>query len=184
MLIHLFGSPSSWGLGAGSDSSLQASSCTCELKWSGGGQRQYCGGKGGKRILHLWTTECRVWSIVLVCMLAQSYTTIASYHSKTIQLYHTLSLFHPGLTCNDIAITIILLHCSWATCNNGSPSYTKNLYTLRIILNYHLYSHDYQPGFSRLLMQQLSQSNVPKCLGWWIDRRSNIFGMVGCIPVM
>lgn len=53
MLIHLFGFPSSGGLGAGYDSSPQASSCTCELKWSDGGQRQYCGGGGGERILHL-----------------------------------------------------------------------------------------------------------------------------------
>ena len=46
MLIHLFGFPSSGGLGAGYDSSPQASSCTCELKWSVGGQRWYCGGRG------------------------------------------------------------------------------------------------------------------------------------------
>ena len=123
MLIHLFGFLSSWGLGAGSDSSPQASSCTCELKWSAGGQRQYCGGKGWEETITHWVQN---WSTVLVCMFAQSYTTIAA----TILTIPNSILFHPGLTFKDTAITITLLHCSWATCNNGSPSYTNYLIIL------------------------------------------------------
>ena len=79
-------------------------------------------GKGWEEnIIRLWAAEGRIWSVAL-------HNRTLLLHSNCTTLY--IPLFHPGLTCKNIAITSTLLHCSWATCNDGSPSYTKNLYII------------------------------------------------------
>ena len=88
MLIHLFGFPSSGGLGAGYDSSPQASSCTCELKWSVGGQRRYCGGRGrGKNITFV---NCR--TLDLIC--SHTYHLVTSKQNNS---YYITSILHLDL---------------------------------------------------------------------------------------
>ena len=111
---------------------------------------------GRENIIRLWTAEGRIWSVAL-------HNRTPLLHSNCTTLYHYFILGWLVSTLLSPAPYCIVpgLHATMA-----ALATQNNLYIISPEnMSAPLYSHDYQPGFSRLLMQQFSQSNVPKCLG-------------------